>query len=58
MAGRVLRCAIEQLVDWHVNLFLEPHVVAFVAVANKYSQSPARFDVECANIEETDYGKA
>ena len=33
MPARRLRCAIEQIVDWHANLFLEPHIVAFVAVA-------------------------
>jgi hypothetical protein len=50
MAARRLRCAIEQVVDWHPHLFVEPHTVAFVAVASKYSSSPARFDVECHRI--------
>ncbi len=50
MATRVLRCAIEQIEDWHAHLFLDPHIVAFVAVASHYSSSPARFDVECDNI--------
>ena len=50
MAARTLRCAIEQVADWHPTLFVEPHVVAFVAVANQYSPSPARFEVECVNI--------
>lgn len=36
--------------EWHTNLFVEPHVVAFVAVAGQYSGSPALFDVECGNI--------
>jgi hypothetical protein len=50
MATRILRCAIEQIVDWHAHLFVDPHVVAFVAVASRYSRSPAFFDVACDNI--------
>jgi hypothetical protein len=50
MAARTLRCAIEQVADWHPTLFVEPHVVAFVAVASQYSRPPARFEVECVNI--------
>jgi hypothetical protein len=50
MALLVLRCAIEEIADWHANLYVEPHVVAFVAVAGHYSASPARFDVECSNV--------
>ncbi len=30
---RLLRCAIEQVADWHPNFFTEPQTVAFVAVA-------------------------
>lgn len=58
MADRLLRCAIEQVADWHSNLFVEPHIVAFVAVANQYSLSPALFDVECGNIASRWLGKA
>jgi len=50
MPARQLRCAIEQIVDWHTRLFVEPHVVAFVAVASQYTGSPANFRVECENI--------
>lgn len=50
MASRLLRCAIEEVADWHANLYVEPHVVAFVAVAGHYSPSPALFDVECGNV--------
>jgi hypothetical protein len=50
MRVRVLRCAIEQVVDWHATLFVEPHVVPFVAVTNQYSASPATFHVECENL--------
>jgi hypothetical protein len=58
MTPRLLRCAIEQVADWHPNLFVEPHVVAFVAVAGRYTRSPARFDVECGNIASRWLGKA
>jgi hypothetical protein len=50
MPPRVLRCGIEEVVDWHPNLFVGPHVVAFVAVVGQYSPSPALFDVECGNV--------
>src|SRR5262245_9720316 len=50
MALRRLGCAIEQIADWHATLFVEPHIVAFVAVASRYSQAPARFAVECVDI--------
>jgi hypothetical protein len=58
MAVRLLRCAIEQIVDWHSHLFVEPHVVAFVAVASRYSPSPALFDVVCENVTSRWLGKA
>ncbi len=58
MAPRVLRCAIEKVPRWHNNLFIEPHVVAFVAVASQYSPSPATFDVECQNVVSRWLGKA
>ena len=51
MALLTLRCAIEDVVDWHPHLFLEPHVVACVAVMSHYSPPPALFDVECSGIE-------
>jgi hypothetical protein len=58
MAARLLRCAIEQVADWHPNLFVEPHVVAFAAVAGQYSPSPARFDVACGKVASRWLGKA
>ena len=58
MAARLLRCAIEQIEDWHAHLFVQPHVVAFVAVAKHYSPSPARFDVVCADLASRWLGKA
>ena len=51
MADRLLRCAIEQIEDWHSNLFVEPHIVAFVAIVQSYSLSPTRFDVTCDNAQ-------
>lgn len=58
MAARFLRCAIEQIADWHSHLFVEPHVVAFVAVANHYAPSPALFHVACDNVTSRWLGKA
>jgi hypothetical protein len=58
MAARLLRCAIEQIADWHAHLFVEPHVVAFVAIASQYSRSPARFDVHCSNVTSRWLGRA
>src|SRR5438046_2570095 len=46
----LLRCAIEEIAEWHANLYVEPHVVAFVAVAGHHSTSAARFDVECSTV--------
>lgn len=45
-----LRCTIEQITDWHPHLFLEPHIVACVAVLSKYSASPVIIEVECTEI--------
>jgi hypothetical protein len=58
MAARLLRCAIEQVADWHAHLFVEPHIVAFVAVANSYTRSPARFGVACENLSSRWLGKS
>lgn len=46
----ILRCAVEQISDWHPRLFLEPHIIACVAVLTQYSKSPAVVEVECSNI--------
>ena len=58
MAPRLLHCAIEEVADWHANLYVEPHLVAFVAVAGQYSSSPARFDVKCGRIASRWLGKS
>lgn len=50
MENLVLQCPIEEILDWHPHLFLEPHIVACVAVLGQYSKSPARLEVECGNI--------
>lgn len=58
MVAPLLRCDIEEIQGWHDNLFVEPHVVAFVAVAGQYSSSPAQFHVECDNVASRWLGKA
>lgn len=58
MAPPVLRCAIEEIEDWHPNLYVRPHVVAFAAVAGQYTPSPARFDVTCDKVESRWLGRA
>jgi hypothetical protein len=50
MPLRTLRCAIEGLEGWYPRLFLEPHIVACVAVMSRYSAAPAVFDVACEGI--------
>jgi hypothetical protein len=47
----VLRCAIEEIAEWHPQLFLEPHIVGSVAIMSRHSVSPVLFDVECENVE-------
>jgi hypothetical protein len=51
MAPPVLECVIEELQDWHPRLFLEPHIVACVAVLSQYSDSPAIVHIDCHDIE-------
>jgi hypothetical protein len=58
MKPRVLRCAIENLSEWHPHLYVEPHVVAFVAVTGQYSVSPASLLVKCEGHESRWLGKA
>jgi hypothetical protein len=50
MPPPLLQCAIENLQDWHPRLFLEPHIVACVAVLGQYSDSPAAVNVDCRGI--------
>ena len=47
---RSLRQSIERLDGWYPNLFLEPHLVAAVAVLSEYSDSPATFGVHGENV--------
>lgn len=58
MAPRLLCCAIEEVADGHPHLYVEPYMVAFVAVAAQYSASPALFEVECSNIASRWLGKS
>jgi hypothetical protein len=57
MGTLTLHCAVEQISDWHPRLFLEPHIIACVAVLTQYSKSPATVDVECTNITSTWLGQ-
>ncbi|MFO0966825.1 MAG: hypothetical protein U0793_14730 [Gemmataceae bacterium] len=50
MKSGVLRCDIEDLAEWHPYLYVEPYVVAFVAVTGQYSVSPARFLLEREDV--------
>jgi len=50
MALRTLRCAIEDLDGWYPHLFLEPHIVACVAVMSRYPGPPATFEVACEDV--------
>lgn len=51
MASRILRCKIEELADWYARLFLDPYIVACVAVMSRYSRSPASVEVDCKGID-------
>jgi hypothetical protein len=51
MMARILRCNIEDLAKWHPWFFLEPQVVACVAVLGHYGVAPAVLDVECLNVD-------
>ena len=57
MPLRTLRCAIEDLETWYPRLFLEPHIVACVAVLSRYSASPAMLHVTCEGITSRWLGK-
>lgn len=50
MPLRTLRCAVEEMVSWHPQLFLEPHIIACAAVMSRYNESPTVFEVECVGI--------
>ena len=55
---RTLRCSIEDLEKWHPWFFLEPQIVACIAVLARHGPSPASFDVECLNVESAWLGAA
>ena len=46
-----LRCAIEELSESYPHLLLDTHIAASVSVMASYSGRPARFEVECINVE-------
>jgi len=58
MPLRTLRCGVEDLENWYPRLFLEPHIVACVAVMSRYSGSPAAFEVACEGVTSRWLGKA
>jgi hypothetical protein len=47
---RSARQSIERLDSWYPTLFVEPHVVAAVAVLSDYSESPADFELQSGNV--------
>lgn len=54
---RSARQSIERLTGWYPELFVEPHVVAAVAVLSDYSESPANFSLQCEKVPELeDFG--
>jgi hypothetical protein len=55
---RTLRCNIEDLARWHPWFFLEPQVVACVAVLARYGQPPVPLNVDCVNVISTWLGDA
>lgn len=58
MAGDVLSCSIDQIAEWHPQLYLEPHIVACVAVMSPWGPPPCTFEVECRGISSTWLGDA
>ena len=54
---RTLTQGIERLERWYPNLFLEPHIVAAVAVLSEDSDSPATFGVRSENVPQLSDGE-
>jgi hypothetical protein len=54
---RTLRCALEDLQDWYPRLFLEPHIVAGVAVLSRHGDPLASFEVVCEGVTSRWLGK-
>jgi hypothetical protein len=55
---RTLRCNIEDLATWHPWFFVEPQVVACVAMLARQGGPPAYLDVDCLNIKANWLGNA
>jgi len=53
MASGNLSCSIEQIAEWHPQLYLDPHSVACVALMSQYGPPPCQFEVPCENIAST-----
>jgi hypothetical protein len=51
MTQRDVECTIEELAAWYPRLFVEPYIVACVAILSKYSNSPASLEVDCEGID-------
>jgi len=51
MPDKILTYNIEEIEQWHPNLFCDQIIVAAVAVMSERTSSPCRFTVECRNIE-------
>src|SRR5262245_11517445 len=58
MALRSLSCAIEQIVEWHPELYLESHAAACVALMSQYGSSPHQAEVECEHISSAWLGRS
>jgi hypothetical protein len=58
MPKRRLRCALEDVADWHPNMFLDAHLAACAAVLRRYSESPATLEVKCENLQSLWLGRA
>jgi hypothetical protein len=52
-----LSCAIEQIAEWHPQMFLDSQIVACVTILEEYSTSPASFAVECTDIQAQSLGQ-
>lgn len=58
MAVRILACAIEQIAEWHPELYLESHIVACVALMREHGLPPYPMEVECRDLSSALLGRA
>lgn len=52
-----IRCDVEQIAEWHPQLFLDSQIVACVAILEEYSITPARFAIACKGIDLVSIGQ-